>query len=481
MRRHFFIMATIMMTLSFFLAGMGPSWAASLKTTSEHMGKINAKFDPAKLSDMSDYDPNNLVIPKGDTIKIGIVGSFSGPAAVIGQIFSFCVGWVAHDINKRGGIWVDGKKKLIEIIKADNMSTPDGTKKACERLVLQEKVHVLWGTSTSHMTKIMDQVAHKYKVIAMNIPFADELQDAENFSRYAFMTAYSSEQIGRGFAYYYGQIRKKEKKFYILAQDTMSGRTMAEGFMKGLKEYYPESQLVGEDYHKMFLTDFAPYLTKVKASGDEVIYNPSAPPDGVVLIKQARQMGINLPFAFLLCGDPVILKGIGVEGSKGLVLLNQNGSDNPFFKSPGHIKFYKAWNDLWKSKWKAPYNTLGYEHPFTALVAYIDMTYWLMSVIERAGSTDPEKIIKTWEGDTYQFLNGGVAKMRACDHKAIHQLGVTEFVPPEQQKQSFNIPPYYWSKEYSFYGPAWKIPVEKALPWMDQTWERCHGKNDWGE
>ena len=47
---------------------------------------------------------------------------------------------------------------------------------------------------------------------------------------------------------------------------------MADGFKKGLKEYYPEAQIVGEDYHKLFLTDFAPYLTKIKASGAEVIF-----------------------------------------------------------------------------------------------------------------------------------------------------------------------------------------------------------------
>ena len=45
--------------------------------------------------------------------------------------------------------------------------------------------------------------------------------------------------------------------------------------------------------------------------------------------------------------------------------------------------------------------------------------YWLFSVIERAKSTDPEKIIKVWEGDIYQYPNGKIVKMRACDHKTI--------------------------------------------------------------
>ena len=128
---------------------------------------------------------------------------------------------------------VDGKKKLVEVIKADHMSKPDQTKKICERMVLQEKVHVLWGTDGSNLMKIINETATKYKVIAQNTAaLSDELQDATNFSRYSFMTSISTDQIGRGIAYYYGQIRKKEKKFYILCQDYMFGHSMAAGFKK---------------------------------------------------------------------------------------------------------------------------------------------------------------------------------------------------------------------------------------------------------
>ncbi len=214
---------------------------------------VNAAFDVNKMGDMSDFDPNKPVVPTGDTIKIALVASHSGPAALVGQIYYFCLSWVAHDINKRGGILVDGKKKLVEIIKADHMSKPDQTKKICERMVLQEKVHVLWGTDGSNLTKIINETANKYKVIAQNAAsLADELQDATNFSRYSFMTSYSTEQLGRGLAYYYGQVRKKEKKFYILCQDYMFGHALADGFKRGLKEYFPAGEIVGEDYHKLF-------------------------------------------------------------------------------------------------------------------------------------------------------------------------------------------------------------------------------------
>ncbi|MGA3086821.1 MAG: ABC transporter substrate-binding protein, partial [Thermodesulfobacteriota bacterium] len=203
-------------------------------SSTQAMAAVKAKFDVNKMGDMSDFDPSNWPNPTGDTIKIAVVGTFSGPAAIVGEGFWLDALWAAHDYNKRGGIMVDGKKKLIQLFKADTMSRPDQAKKICEQMVLQEGVKFLWGADGSHIVKVMNQTAEKYKVISVNfISLAEELQDAQNFSRYAFMTWWQTSQVGRAFAYFYGQIRKKEKKFYILGQDYMFGHDMAENFKKG--------------------------------------------------------------------------------------------------------------------------------------------------------------------------------------------------------------------------------------------------------
>ncbi len=443
----------------------------------------NAKFDVNKMGDMSDFDPNNPIIPTGDTIKIAVVASFSGPAKVVGDIYFAAVQSVAHDINKRGGILVDGKKKLVQVIKANHESKVPIAKKVSERMVLQEKVHVLWGTNGSHLMKVINQVAKKYKVIAQNTSaLSDELMNATNFNRYAFMSNISTEQVGRAAAYYYGKIRKKEKKFYILCQDYLFGHSMANGFKVGLKEYYPEAEIVGEDYHKLFLKDFAPYLTKVKASGAEVVYTGDWIPDAENLLVQTRQMGIKLPFANLFLDEPNMLHRVGVEGTKGLIHVAQFGSEGKAFKTPEQIKYYKAWNDLWEAgKWKAPFDTPLYKHGTGNIGSYRMQTYWLLSVIERAGSTDPEKIIEVWEGDTYEDINGMVNYMRPCDHKNAHDLFVEEYVEPAKQKISYNIPPYYWYKGASSVGTSYRIAAEKVLPKMDKNIEGCKGKDGWGK
>lgn len=440
---------------------------------------VNAAFDAAAMSDMSDYNPARPVIPTGDTIKIAVVAPFSGPAQLNGQMYFASVQWVAHDINKRGGLLVDGKKKLVQIIKADHMSKPDQCKKICERMALQEKVHFFWGTSGSNMMKIINEVANKYKIISQNCAaITDDLNDLENYGRYQFMSCFTTDQIGRGLAYYYGQIRKKESKFYILCQDYSYGRDIADSFKQGLKEYFPTAKIVGEDYHKLFLTDFAPYLTKIKASGAEVIYTGDWHPDAGTLLKQARQMGIRLPFANVYMTEPNMLHEVGVEGTAGLVNIDAYNLPSPCFKTPGQIKYYKTWNNQWKNVWKTPpFNSRLFEHGAGSIGSWVMNTYWLMSVIERAQSTDPEKIIKVWEGDSYQAANGKILRMRACDHKEIQDLTVLEYVTPEKQKVAMNIPPYYWYKGTSYIGPGWRIPAEKILPPMDRKIPACKGKN----
>ena len=431
--------------------------------------------------DMSDFDPGNPVIPHGDTIKIAIVAPFSGPAAINGQMDFLYFQWMAHAVNKKGGIMVDGKKKLVEIIKADNMSSPDATKKVCERMILQEKVHFLITGHGSHLVKIVNQAAQKHNVISViSSANSDELMDAANFGRNAFMVTMSVSQVGRALAYYYGQIRHKEKKFYILCQDYSFGRGLAESFKQGLKEYYPGAQLVGEDYHKLFLTDYAPFLTKIKASGAEVIFTGDWVPDAGNLLKQARQMGINLPFANLYLTDPHMLSEVGVDGTEGLVNITQFGKENPFFKSKEEIKFYHMYQAAWK-KWKPPYNSILYYWPTGDFGMYIGQMSWLFSVISKAQSTDPEKIIKAWEGDVYQYAGGKTVKMRACDHKVIQDFHIAEYVKPARQRVSMNTPPFYWFDTYSASGPVFQVPAEKVLPWMDPKLDRCKGKNGWGE
>ncbi len=87
-------------------------------------------------------------------------------------------------------------------------------------MILQKKVDVLWGCDGSHIMKAINEAGNKYKVIALNASnTSDDIQNADNFGRYSFQGSFSADQVAHALAYYYGQIKKKEKKFCILCQD----------------------------------------------------------------------------------------------------------------------------------------------------------------------------------------------------------------------------------------------------------------------
>jgi len=416
-------------------------------------------FEPLK-GDMATFDPNNQTFPtSGDTINVGIFDAFSGPAALSGEVYSIAVGWVVHDINAQGGILVDGKKKKIKIVRGDTQAKPAIAKKVAERLCLEDKVHMMCGTSGSHIGLIGQQVAAKYKTIYLNYAgFSKALHDASNFNRYTFRCCWQTDTEGAAMAYFFS--KRPERKFYILNQDYGYGHIVAESFKKYLKKYKPEAEIVGEAYHPLFMKDFAPYLTKVQGTGAEIIFSTNWPPDGDNLMKQAKELGISAQLAGLYFDNYSPLETIGGPKGKGII--------NLFFHlacvdTPENNRFNEIWTKQWKS-WAKPYDSPLYRWPTASVGGAVLACYWFFDVMQRAASTNPEKIITVWEGDEYESFTGK-ATMRACDHQQIKDVYVSVLDYPTK-----------WYENSAGYTKAFIVPAEFCTPELPEGLERCNKK-----
>jgi ABC-type branched-subunit amino acid transport system substrate-binding protein len=424
-------------------------------------------FEPLK-GDVSNFDPNNQTFPtSGDTIKVAIWDVFTGPNAYIGQSYWAILGFVAHDINSQGGILVDGKMKKIQIIKADTQGKPAPGKSAAEKAILQDKVVVFSGVAGSHIAKVGQQVAKKFKVIFHDLSaYSDELMDVPNWNRYTFRTNGTSSTSGGALAGYFDM--RPEKKFYILAQDYLWGHSFAGAFKKALKEVQPDAQIVGEEYHALFTKDFAPYLEKIKASGAEVIVTGAWGADNENLIKQSRQLGLksplnpnlHIPVASPFLDDTRPLEVIGGPAGAGLILCQDYYLDR---RIPVVRKLAMTWNDRWKT-WKEPYNTELYRWPAGSWYRNMSSYYWYFQVIQKAGSTDPEKVIAAWEGDIFDAF-GWKHWMRPDDHQVVadRPIAVLEF--PNMWDQPNNAAAAH---------PTW-IPAKNCMPTFD---EKLKGRVD---
>ncbi|MCP4753087.1 MAG: branched-chain amino acid ABC transporter substrate-binding protein [Proteobacteria bacterium] len=425
-------------------------------------------FIPLK-TDMSTFDPLKQTYPtSGDTIKIGVFEPFTGPSAISGEIYGATMGWVVHDINSQGGIMVDGKMKKIQIIKGDTQVKPATAKRVAEKLILEDEVDVLVGTSGTHINIIGQQVAAKYKKIYMTYgAYSDVLTSKKYYNRYTFRTCWTTTVIGRALAYYYSA--RPERKFYLLNQDYVYGHAMAKSFKEGLKKYRPEAEIVGETYHPLFTKDFAPYLEKVKGAQAEVIVSGNWATDEENLMKQSRQLGLKSP----LSGGDIPLAGpffddtrpgevIGGPAGRGIVTVFYHQSS---FDSPDNNLFTDVWHAQWKN-WKknkkSPYDTNLYQWPSGVIGGTVIQYYWLFDVIRRAGSTDPEKIIATWEGDVYESIAGRL-EMRACDHQAIRDVYVSNLDFPTK-----------WQEKSAGYTQSFVVPARFAMPPIaDDMKDRC--------
>ncbi len=387
-----------------------------------------AAFEPLK-GDMSNFQPTSPASDTdldGDTLKVGLLSPFSGSAATAGEWFYLSLAWVAHDINEQGGIFVDGKMKKIKIILGDTQVKPAIAKKAMERLLLEDEVDVVVGTPGTHITAVAQTLAGKYKKIFMNYcSFSDLLLDEKNWNPYVFQVAPNTTQWTLAMANFYAN--RPEKKFYLLCQDYAYGHAFGEGFKEALKIHKPEAEIVGEDYHALFLKDFAPYLTKVMASGAEVIISQDWSADNENLVRQSRQMGLEAPIASIYVDDPNPLKAVGGPAGAGMVVMQTH---LPSIETAMNKKFNKKWLASWKN-WEEPYKGFEYKWPQGFVGSSTVSLYWLFDVIQRAKTTEADKIIEVWEGDNYESITGPM-HMRPQDHLMLTDIYFSELVFPNK-------------------------------------------------
>jgi len=405
----------------------------------------STSFEPL-AGDMSDFDPHEQVFPtSGDTIKVGVFQPFTGPFTFTGQWWWACIGWAVHDINAQGGIWVDGKRKKIQLIRGDHQFKPAVAKRVIERLCLEDEVDFIMGSTGSHINLIGQQAAAKYRTIYVNhAALSDALMNEENFNRYTFRTCPKNTMNAGALAHFYA--RRPEERFYILCQDYVYGHNFGQVFRKTLLLQKPGARIVGEDYHPLNAKDYAPYLEKVRGFGGEVIVTADFSPDMDNLLKQSRQLGMWIPMAGPFVDNPNPLKVIGGPAGAGIVVVTGFDMTNAEAK-----QFGKTWNTQWKEWERSPYDSDVFKWPGNIGAVTTMATYWLFHVIEQAGSTDPERVIDAFEGSEYEIF-GHRMRMRARDHQVIMDMFAGELTFPNR-----------WFDNCAGIGPVTKIPAELVM------------------
>jgi len=363
-----------------------------------------------------------------DPIYIGFNDVRSGAFKSNGDKFLLGIEVAVKEINKAGGLL----GRPLELVVEDNQMKPEIAVQKLRKLIQSDKCEAIFQGSSSAVALSICQAIPRYKKIYVPVAaFAMDLT-GQNFSPYIFRTDANVAILSKTMAMYVGK-QKNLKKAYMVNMDYSFGHDVANFYERFVKEISPDTQIVGKDFHPMFNKDFAPYISKVKASGADYLLTCNWGTDLIQLIIQARSLGMKIPVAGILQADINALAAMPGEEAVGnfAVASFAPGLDTPEAKKLEESFYEKS--GVW------PVEQIWY--------AYKGVVLWAEAV-KKAGSVDTDKVIKAFEGMKWNGPTGTVA-MRAQDHQLMQPMIAAQVVKKTK---------YY---DFPYLKPLQVIPAEQ--------------------
>ncbi|MGZ9818844.1 ABC transporter substrate-binding protein [Peribacillus simplex] len=352
----------------------------------------------------------------GDTIKIGVNLELSGGVASYGQSIAEGLELATAEINKEG---IDGKK--IKLIKVDNKSEASEATSGAIKLTSQDQVAAIVGAATSTNSIAQVQIAqdNKVPVISPSGTSPEITFSKDKLNDYIFRTSFIDPFQGTVAANFATkEIKAKSAAIYIDSSSDYS-----KGLAAAFKEQFEKNggKIVAEEAYIAKDTDFRSTLTRLKSAKPDFIFLPGYYEEAGLIVKQARETGLDVPF---MGGDgwdsPKLVEIAGAKALNNTFITNHYSSGDPDEKIQNFVSAFKA---KYKDKSPDAFNALGY-----------DTGYFLADAIKRAGSADSEKIKEALEKTADLELVTGTFTLDE-KHNPIKSATILEF---KEGKQVFN-------------------------------------------
>ncbi|MCP1092489.1 ABC transporter substrate-binding protein [Bacillaceae bacterium OS4b] len=352
----------------------------------------------------------------GDTIKIGVNLELSGGVASYGQSIAEGLELATAEINKEG---IDGKK--IKLIKVDNKSEASEATSGAIKLTSQDQVAAIVGAATSTNSIAQVQIAqdNKVPVISPSGTSPEITFSKDKLNDYIFRTSFIDPFQGTVAANFATkEIKAKSAAIYI-----DSASDYSKGLAAAFKEQFEKNggKVVAEEAYIAKDTDFRSTLTRLKSAKPDFIFLPGYYEEAGLIVKQARETGLDVPF---MGGDgwdsPKLVEIAGAKALNDTFITNHYSSGDPDEKIQNFVSAFKA---KYKDKSPDAFNALGY-----------DTGYFLADAIKRAGSADSEKIKEALEKTADLELVTGTFTLDE-KHNPIKSATILEF---KEGKQVFN-------------------------------------------
>ena len=375
-----------------------------------------------------------------DTIKVGVLHSLSGTMAISETVLKDTVLMAIDEINAKGGVL---GKKLEPVVVDPASNWPLFAEKA-KQLITQDKVAVTFGCWTSVSRKSVLPVFEELN----GLLFYPVQYEGEELSKNVFYTgAAPNQQAIPAVEYLMSKDGGSAKRFVLLGTDYVYPRTTNKILRAFLKSKGVKDSDIDEKYTPFGHSDYQTIVADIKkfaAGGKTAVISTINGDSNVPFYKELGNQGLKATDV------PVVAFSVGEEELRGVdtkPLVGHLAAWNYFMsiKNPTNDAFKKQWAEYSKAK-KLP----GADKPLTndpMEATYIGIHMWKQAV-EKAKSTDTDKVIAAMAGQTFKAPSGITSTMDPKNH----HLHKSVFIGEIKADGQFNV--------------VWKTPGPvKAMPW----------------
>ncbi|MEJ1160734.1 branched-chain amino acid ABC transporter substrate-binding protein [Prosthecomicrobium sp. N25] len=326
--------------------------------------------------------------------KLGVIGPMTGPNAVGGAQLKNGVELAVEEINAAGGLL---KQKLV-LSTGDDASDPKQGVSVANKFV-GEGIKFVVGHYNSGVTIPTSEIFAENGILQIT-PAATNPKVTERGLWNIFRTCGRDDQQGKLWADY-ALANFKAKKIAVVHDKTTYGQGLADaarGFMNkgGLKEVLYEGVNTGEK-------DYSALVSKIKASGAEVVMWGGLHTEGGLIIRQMREQGVN---AVVMGGDGINTSEFATIGGEGVVgtlmSFGPDPRDNPVAKDV-----------------VAKFRAKKFEPEAYTLYSYAAVQIFKQAV-EKAGTFDSKKLAETLRsGMVFKTVLGDVSYDAKGDRKDV--------------------------------------------------------------
>ncbi|MBQ6075430.1 MAG: ABC transporter substrate-binding protein [Lachnospiraceae bacterium] len=352
---------------------------------------------------------------KSETIKLGWMGSLTGDQAAYGTCESQTLKMLVEEKNAAGGIL----GKQIELICYDTKGDAQEAVNVAKRLCAQDKVCAIIGPNASGQCIAIQSVLDQYKVSDLSTVATNEkvtVQDGK-LKEYNFRVCFLDPQQGKiAGTFVYDNLKFTKAAVLFDINDD---------YAKGLKDNFIKvftgkgGTVVAEEAYTGGDTDFTAQLTKIKEAGPEIIFTPIFYQDFIMIHKQARTLGIDLPM-------------LGGDGCASEVLFDAaDAVDGSYVIN--HVSLVDPAGDDFRAKYASKWN--GAKMELNGYMAHDAFLLWCAAV-EKAGSDDPQAIAKAYCEVEVTGMAGRI-KISAEDHNPVGKSGCVEQIDGKNKTYKF--------------------------------------------